>query len=273
MQPALTIGEFSRITHLSVKTLRHYHDVDLLLPAEVDPSSGYRYYRTAQVPTAQVIRRFRDLGMPVEDVRAVLVAPDPAARNALIETHLRRMEDQLERTQAAVASLRSLIEQPVAPISVAHRAVPATRATAISETVSVAELADWWTGAFEEIRAVLRISGTAAAGPPGALFGGGLFEDGVGDVVAFVPTRDPPPRTGRSSSIVVAPAELAVTVHRGTHAEVDRTYGALGTYVAEHALGIEGPLRETYVVNRFDTPDEDRWLTEIGWPIFHTAER
>lgn len=60
----LSIGEFATVTHLSVKTLRHYHDEGLLEPERIDPHSGYRYYSTAQVPTAQVIRRFRDLDMP-----------------------------------------------------------------------------------------------------------------------------------------------------------------------------------------------------------------
>jgi DNA-binding transcriptional MerR regulator len=64
MRKGLTIGDFSQITHLSVKTLRRYHEAGLLEPDAVDPHSGYRYYSTAQVPTAQVIRRFRDLGMP-----------------------------------------------------------------------------------------------------------------------------------------------------------------------------------------------------------------
>ena len=55
----LSIGDFSRITHLSVKTLRHYHDVGLVAPAHIDPATGYRYYSHAQIPTAQVVRRLR----------------------------------------------------------------------------------------------------------------------------------------------------------------------------------------------------------------------
>src|SRR5450432_3235587 len=82
MRTVLSIGDFSRMTHLSIKTLRHYHQVGLLAPAEVNPDTSYRYYTTDQVPAAQVIRRFRDLGMPVDEVRAVLAAPDPAARSA-----------------------------------------------------------------------------------------------------------------------------------------------------------------------------------------------
>ena len=128
MPDSLTIGEFSRITHLSVKTLRHYHEVGLLEPVEIDPGTGYRRYTTGQIPTAQVIRRFRSLNMPVEDVKAVLGAPDHEARNALIAAHLSRLEDELAQLQLSVASLRSLLEPATAPIAVEHRTVPATTA-------------------------------------------------------------------------------------------------------------------------------------------------
>ena len=110
MQARIAIGDFARMTHLSVKALRHYHDVGLLEPAQVDPWSGYRFYEPGQVPLAQVIRRFRDLGMPLEEVRAVLEAPDVGARNDVIVAHLERMESQLAQTQAVVASLRSLLD-------------------------------------------------------------------------------------------------------------------------------------------------------------------
>jgi effector-binding domain-containing protein len=73
---------------------------------------------------------------------------------------------------------------------------------------------------------------------------------------------------------VVPEGELAVTVHIGPHtAEVDRAYGSLATYVTDHALAVEGPIREYYVVGPQETPDEDQWRTEIAWPIFDTARR
>ena len=84
MAMQLTIGDFARITHLSVKTLRHYHQVGLLEPVQIDPGSGYRYYDTDQVPTAQVIKRFRNLGMPVDEVKAVLSIPANIATFALM---------------------------------------------------------------------------------------------------------------------------------------------------------------------------------------------
>src|SRR5580698_9981833 len=105
----LTIGDFSRVTHLSIKTLRHYHEVGLLEPAAVDPSSGYRQYALAQVPVAQVIRRFRDLEMPVDRVREVLAARDLPTRNRLISAHLSTLEKRLADAQAAVASVNGLL--------------------------------------------------------------------------------------------------------------------------------------------------------------------
>src|ERR1700722_11621126 len=109
MRAGLSIGDFSQITHLSVKTLRHYHEAGLLEPADVDPHTGYRYYATDQVPTAQVIRRFRELGMPVREVGEVLATADPAARGTLIAAYLERLENQLDETRAAVTSLRRLL--------------------------------------------------------------------------------------------------------------------------------------------------------------------
>src|SRR3954463_3325566 len=74
MRTRVTIGDFSRASHLSIKTLRHYHEAGLLEPSEVDPTNGYRYYSEDQIPAAQVVRRLRDLQMPVAEVRAVLAA-------------------------------------------------------------------------------------------------------------------------------------------------------------------------------------------------------
>ena len=45
---------------------------------------------------------------------------------------------------------------------------------------------------------------------------------------------------------------------------------ALGSYVTEHALGVDGPVREYYPIDARSTEDAASWRTEIGWPIFRT---
>src|ERR1700733_8821390 len=109
MSATLTIGDFARATHLSVKALRHSPRLGLLVPAEVDSSSGYRHYATGQIATAQIIRRFRDLDMPLDEIADVLATDDLVARNRLITAPLDRLERALTTTQSAVRSLRDLL--------------------------------------------------------------------------------------------------------------------------------------------------------------------
>jgi DNA-binding transcriptional MerR regulator len=165
MVSSLAIGDFSRATHFSVKTLRHYHRLGLLIPAEIDPDSSYRRYTTEQIPTAQVIRRFRDLEMPLDQIGAVLQAPDVESRNELISAHLARLEQNLLETQEAVASLRDMLQgsSPATPLE--HRSDPALQTAAISETVSLDVLAPWFQGALGELTATLAAQGvTTTAG-------------------------------------------------------------------------------------------------------------
>jgi DNA-binding transcriptional MerR regulator len=260
------------MTHLSIKALRHYHDMGLLEPAEIDPASGYRFYEPGQVPIAQVIRRFRDLGMPLGEIKEVLWAPDVSTRNQLIVAHLQRMESQLADTQSVVTSLRALLERPPAPIAVERRTVGAVRALAISGHVSAADLHSWWEAAFRELDATLAAAAVPPAGPRAALYSADYFAfDAGGEVVAYVPATGEVSVEGRTRLLEIPAAELAVAVHRGDFADLDQTYGALGTYVAQREIGVDGPIREQYLVSAFDTDDESRHLTEVCWPVFRTT--
>jgi DNA-binding transcriptional MerR regulator/effector-binding domain-containing protein len=271
MRVRLAIGDFSKMTHLSVKALRHYHDVGLLEPAEIDPDSGYRYYEVSQLRTAQVIRRFRDLEMPLDEIRAMLHAPNVAARNAIIVAHMRRMESQLAVTQAAVSSLRSLLERPLAPMTIEHRFVGEVAALAIVEQVTAADLEAWWVGAFTELDGALRDAAVPAAGPRAALYPPEIFEEEVGEIVAFVPVATAVSATGRAKMTRIPAAELAIAVHHGAFADLDQTYSALGVYVSEREIGVDGPIRENYLVTPFDTSEASEYVTEVCWPVFRTA--
>jgi DNA-binding transcriptional MerR regulator/effector-binding domain-containing protein len=265
MSALMTIGEFSRATHLSVKALRHYDDVGLLQPTDVDPSSGYRHYATAQVPVAHLIRRFRDLDMPLDEIRTVLDAPDVSARDRAIVDHLERMEERLEQTQATVASLRSLLDGTEPEVPVEYRSVPATAAIAIRDHVDWDGAEAWLGAALAELDSALAAVPGGRAGPDSALYGPEFFEQHAGEVVAFVPVRGELPVGGRSKIVEIPPAELVVTVHRGPFSDLDQAYGALGTYVAEQMLATDGPIREHYLTTDSDDPAGLR--TEVCWPV------
>jgi DNA-binding transcriptional MerR regulator len=268
----LSIGDFARMTFLSVKALRHYHDVGLLAPAEVDPDTGYRRYELAQVPRAQVIRRLRELGMPIEDVRSVVEATDVQARNAAISAHLRRMESELEHTRATVESLRLLLHEDVPPaIAVEYRTIGPMETLAIRAEVAYSDMFDWLDVALGELRSAVDESDARRAGVDAALYSNELLEEEHGEIVALIPVEAAHESRGRVETLPLSVVEYAVAAHRGSIENLDRTYAALGAIVAERAIGVQGPIREEYVIGASETQDEAQHLTEICWPVFQTT--
>jgi DNA-binding transcriptional MerR regulator len=265
MRTGLTIGEFATVTHLSVRTLRRYHEAGLLKPATVDPFTGYRYYSADQIPSAQVIHRLRELDVPLAKVKAILATDDPQQRTDLIAGHLERLEDALERTRGAVAALRQLLRPDDPQLRVELRSVPARTVAAISGDVQLAQILGWYDGAMAELDAAYPVS--ERTGPPGGRYANELFTEGAGAATVYRPVGDPHP-SGRIEVVSLPATELAITVHSGPHDDIDVTYGRLGAWVVGHALAVDGPIHETYLAGPRDTEVSAHWRTEIGWPIF-----
>ena len=270
MISTLSIGDFSRATHLGVKTLRHYHDIGLLEPVDVDTETGYRRYATEQIVTAQIIRRFRDLDLPLDDIHAVLDATDVETRNRVIANHLARLESNLARTQEAVSSLRGLLDGPQSSPAIDHHHVSATSAAVITAIVDKSDALTWYYGAMGELAATLAAQDIRPTGPPGGVYESEFFTDNRGRATVFYPCHSSPRPIGRVTPAVIPSAELATIIHVGPHADLDRSYGALGAYVTQHAIAVDGPIREYYLMGPAETRDESLWRTEVGWPVFET---
>jgi DNA-binding transcriptional MerR regulator len=270
MTSTVSVGRFATITHLSVKTLRHYHQVGLLEPAEVDPHTGYRYYALEQLPTAQLIRRLRDLRMPVAGVRAVLVARSTAERDTLIADHIDHLEAELANTQAAVNSLRALLESAPGQHPVHRRTESSYPALAITEdTVEPADIETWWRDALHELRAAADDRDIQVTGSAGGLYDECLFQHEPGEAIVYIPVTTPL-ELGRIKPLVIPAAEVAVITHHGSHADIDLAYAQLGSYIAEHELTVGWQLREYYHRDHSHTTDYSQWRTEIAWPIIDT---
>ena len=265
MTASVTVGEFSRLTHLSVKTLHHYHEIGLLAPASVDPSSGYRRYDTTQVETALLIRRLRELRMPLPEVRELVETTDGTKRQDTLRTHLERMEQELAHTREVVASLRELLTPGQPVLDVEYRFIPPFRAYGVRDRVERAGIGPWCEYAFGRLGAVA-VAGDISA-TAGATYSDEFFTDDTGEVVAFLPVApDQPPAEG-VELVDLAGGFFAIAVHSGPLTDFDRSYGALGSHVAEHCEVAPGPIRELYVVGPGDNPDPATYRTEICWPI------
>ncbi|HEY7104685.1 MAG TPA: MerR family transcriptional regulator, partial [Mycobacteriales bacterium] len=106
--PLLTIGAIARLSGLPVSALRFYDGAGVLVPASVDPHTGYRRYAPAQVAAARLVARLRRVGMPLDSVRALLAGADPGP---VLDAHLGRLEDGLAAARRELSTVRALLDR------------------------------------------------------------------------------------------------------------------------------------------------------------------
>ncbi|MFE7035946.1 MerR family transcriptional regulator [Streptomyces sp. NPDC057621] len=129
-----SIGEMARDGELSVSALRFYDRAGVLVPAWVDPVSGYRWYEPEQLPEARLLARLRRAGMPLADIRLVLAGwagADTELVRGLLEAHLRRLELGLSDSRSEFSTLRALLDRRENPMT-SLRTAAATSATRVS---------------------------------------------------------------------------------------------------------------------------------------------
>ncbi|WP_371667086.1 MerR family transcriptional regulator [Streptomyces sp. NBC_00289] len=190
------IGEMARDSGLSVSALRFYDGAGVLVPAWVDPVSGYRWYGSQQLEEARLLARLRRAGMPLADIRLVLAGSsgeDTDLVRKLLQTHLRRLELGLSDARIEFSAVRALLERRENPMTLLRTA------STVRLAVSTAELA----AALDAVRFA------ASTDPELPMLGGVLFdiEDETLHVVATDRYR-------------MAIAQAGVTGHGGPRTQV-----------------------------------------------------
>ncbi|MHA0289877.1 MerR family transcriptional regulator [Mycobacterium sp. C3-094] len=271
MGAQVSIGDFSLMTSLSRKALRHYHDLGILEPTHIDPHTGYRFYDTSQVDHAHIIRRFRSLGMSIPDIKALLSTDDAMARTEIITTHLEQMEQQLQQTRETVSALRELLAPVDVSAAVEVRQEPALAVWSVSAVIDIDDIDTWFGGTLSRLGDALS---TATGGRDAAFYGGlyerTLFSESHGEATLFVPAPNSASAPRGVRGHVLPRADYAVLTHTGDHEGIDRTYAALGTYANERLISGQGPTREHYLGGSLSEPTSFA-ATEIYWPIFRTT--
>ena len=122
----LPIGTVARLSELPVSALRYYDGAGVLVPASVDPRTGYRRYAPDQVVAARLVARLRRVGMPLDSVRALLAGADPGP---VLDAHLARLEDGLAAARRELSAVRALLDrsEPAMQITVPATALDAVR--------------------------------------------------------------------------------------------------------------------------------------------------
>jgi DNA-binding transcriptional MerR regulator len=255
----LSIGRFADASGLTVKALRHYDEIGLLVPARVDPDSGYRYYDAAQVEDAVTIRRLRALELPLDEIRTLLEADGETLRDRLA-AHGFRVAEEVRDKHSLLIELGALVEGGGQQITVEVREIPELH---LAATIRHLRLID-----PEGIRDMLRLArnrleerGIATTGPPTA-----LFRSGDGNGTHLVEAGFPVAAGVEGDELLrvtAYPAASAATAdHVGSYDSLHLTAQRFIATVLGQGLRFAQPIRIEY-----DEPDVHARLV---WPLAAT---
>ncbi|MFC1429343.1 MerR family transcriptional regulator [Streptacidiphilus sp. N1-3] len=272
--PLLSIGVFARRSRLSHKALRLYDRQGLLVPADVDPASGYRRYRESQLATARLIVQLRRLDMPLAAVAAVAAAPATEAA-ALVRAYWDGVEREFAgRRWLALHLSAQLSGSPSEAgdskmFTIEVRDVPAQQVLTEQRHVTAADLPRFIGEAMGRLIAAAEPFG-GMAGPGLAIYHGEVNEDSDGPVEICIPVAVPP---GADTTRVALREEPA---HREAYTRISKAQVAfpqiLSAYDAvSHWLTAEGSRasdspREVYFAD-WDAAGPEDPVCDIAFPI------
>ncbi len=273
-----TIGEFSRASGLTVKALRHYHKRGLLVPASVDPHTGYRGYSRANLETAAVIRAMRELEVPLDDI-AVILAECRADEDALayLEQHKTRLANKLKHYQDLVGRIDRVIQLEREAQMQSRTAKETSEITEKDvEPLLIAGLrmtgrySDCGTG-FGQIAKRL---GRHLAGKPMCLYYDGEYREDDANFEPCFPIRKQVQAEGLDIRTLPR-CRCVALIHRGPYDTLKRSYARVMAYAKGQGYEIDLPTREVYLKGpgMIFKGNPKKYLTEIQLPIKSAAEQ
>jgi DNA-binding transcriptional MerR regulator/effector-binding domain-containing protein len=261
-----TIGDFSKITGLTVKTLRFYHEQGLLIPSAVDDKTGYRYYDRSKIETARVITHLKSLDLTIEEIGAILRdAKDDADLRDIMERQKALLESKIKRYRMIVRSLnqflaaeaetRKLMTKPT--FQVEEKTVEPMLIAGIRMK---GRYADSDTG-FSRIGKSL---GRYICGKPMLLHYDAEFRQDDADFEACMPVRTEKQVDGISIRRISG-GRCVSCLHNGPYEQMGRSYAKILDYVRGKGYEVQMPTREIYLKGpgMIFAGNPSNYLTEI----------
>jgi DNA-binding transcriptional MerR regulator len=262
------IGDFSRLTQVTVKTLRHYDRLGLLKPDHIDPESGYRYYTSAQAPRLNRIVALKELGFSLEQIgqlidanlstvqlRSMLTQKQQEIHGAITaeQMRLQRIEERLRQIEQGPANT---------PYDIMVKNIPAERVASLRATLpnhpAVASL-------FGELRAYQERHHLHATGWAAVWIDGEFRETDVSVDATFTTADVLPAHPQIREGELPAVETMACVLHQGPMQAVGAAHMALFRWMEANGYGVAGPTR-TLPLHDVG-PESAQGIIEIQYPV------
>lgn len=247
MAEMFSIGEFSKVTGLTIKSLRFYHEQGVLTPSRVEAGSGYRYYSETQIETARVIARLRELEFSVADVREIL---SNHSDDADIIERLRSQRAVIKERMKKDRDIAGLLDQIIVHETEATQTMNQTNYAVEEKSVEPCLIAGVrMKGAYSEcgkgFAKIGRGMGRFINGKPMLLQHDTEYKENDADFEACMPIKKG--QSNEEITVKELPGGRALSLmHLGPYEEIGRSYEKIMKHAKTQSLSYHLPTREIY---------------------------
>lgn len=267
----LKIGEFSKLSKVSVRMLRHYDEIDLLKPIKIDKFSGYRYYSEEQLPIMVRINFLKEMGFGLTAIKDVLNCYEDKYK---LESYLRLRHSELmddfnktsKRIQMIEKALENLRKDETMQYSVITKVLPERKVASVRRIIpSYKDEGILWNILFEEIGTL----NVEVAKPPyiGAVIHDNEHKEEDVDVEIQISVKGEYKDTENIKFKVEPETMVASVTFNGPYEQFGSAYAALATWISKNGYKFAGPLMDIYHRGYYETQNTEEFITEVCCPI------
>lgn len=262
----LSIGEFSKLCRVSVKTLRHYDQIGLIKPIHTDRQTGYRYYEPQQLNEMMLILRLKSYRFSLQEIKLLIHTDDSNLLLASMREKTAEFEEELASHARLIEQMRNDMEKikrrkPIMEMNhiVTAEEFRAVRLFGVRKMMAIAE----FDAAFQSLFGKLFQNGMKPAGPSYAIYRDEEnFNHENTDIELAVEVAQTDEKT-----FLHDPGLCCMTVHRGAYENLHEAYASLGMWMQEHGAKPNGAPFERYRINCEQTDNPENYETDVYYPI------
>lgn len=240
------IGDFSRISRLSVKTIRYYHEYGLLNPTTIDDESGYRYYDESCLERASVISELKALDFSLKEIKDIL---DNCSDDSEIVDYMIRKSDEIKQKMKKYEEIqirmKSFIEQQKET-----KILNEDSRIVIKDLHDVLIASIRFKGRYDEagktFGRIFKACGRSSCGAPLSLYYQSEYMEDDADIESCVPVMKEINKEGINSRVLKGGRAITI-IHRGPYETIGMTYKVITDYINKNNMHVKLPSREMYI--------------------------
>ncbi len=243
------IGDFSRISRLSIKTLRYYHECGLLEPGRIDPDTGYRYYDAKSLDRARAIQELKHLDFSIKEIKEIL---DNCQDDSELLDYMADKQKEIARKMADYESMEKKLAAFIKQTRQAEEVYEMNK----SAVIVIKDIPDTliasirFRGRYQDAGVyfprLYKLCGRHAGGSPFFLYYDTDYKEEDADIEACVPVKISVEGDGIKSRLLKGGQAVSI-IHKGPYETLGDSYKKLIDYVNQTGLKILSPSREVYL--------------------------